>query len=203
MLYVHHIIRRIIIWISVTFISLIVLFIVAFISSPPMIQPIIVKGAEQVAKTADMIESVMSNRSFSSTPQYIRIARSVLYVTLMIYMNNIRLNVLFSAPFIGGIIYGVILALNGWIGRYVAERIVGDKWYIVLACTLFASPHSYLEFLAYSIAVTESAILSLHIVKRRVGRRHLKQYAVYIAVSFIILLVAAVSEALIILLLNG
>ena len=112
----------------------------------------------------------------------------------VIFLNNAELDALFAVPFVGPGFYAVSMAETGAVGRYVAELVAGSAWQEYLFSKVLASPHTYLEFLAYSVASCESLILSAKIAKRSTGRGDLLVYVASLAISFATLYVAAVLE---------
>ncbi len=125
--------------------------------------------------------------------QKITAARTPLGLAMIIFVNNARIALLFSIPLANIAIYIPVMLMTAWTGRMLAELIAGKSWPTALAM-LLASPHSYLEFIAYSIVLVEGVLLGLKLVKRRASRADLYVYGLHIAMALALLALAAIAE---------
>jgi uncharacterized membrane protein SpoIIM required for sporulation len=207
--YLKYAARRAPLWFSIAVTSIVILLVISFISYPPGMEKFVSKGAERLIKTAEAIHTQTSDSESTPTStggeggaeastesSYFS---NLLYAATLIFLNNARVNALLSVPILGTLMYGAVLVVNGWVGRYVSELLAGSQWYTILVPAVFLSPHSYLEFLAYSITVTESATLTYYILKRSRLPEYVRYYGLSLALSFAVLFVAALVEASLIL----
>jgi len=112
----------------------------------------------------------------------------------LLFLNNVRIALLLSIPLINIALLVPIVFMTAWLGRILAEMVAGKSWTLIVVM-LIATPHSYLEFIAYSIVLTEGVYLGWKIVKRKAERADLYVHGLYIAMSIIILALAAMVEA--------
>ena len=111
-----------------------------------------------------------------------------------LFLNNVRIALLLSIPLINVTVLIPVMLMTAWLGRVLAEMVAGKSWTLVMLM-LLATPHSYLEFIAYSIALTEGLYLGWKIVKRKTRRVDFYIYGLYIITSIVILVIAAMVEA--------
>lgn len=110
---------------------------------------------------------------------------------LGIFRNNFTITIISFLPFVGPLYSGY--ALFGT-GRAIAgEAIAHNLSPSSVFFQLLLRPYTWLEFAAYSIAITSSLWLAYSIVNRTIGRE-LKNTAEMIIVSAILLFVAAAIE---------
>jgi len=111
-----------------------------------------------------------------------------------LFLNNVRIALLLSIPLINIVVLIPVMLMTAWLGRILAEIVAGKSWPLVMVM-LLATPHSYLEFIAYSIVLTEGIYLGWKIIKRKAERTDLYVHGLYIAMSIAILAFAAMVEA--------
>lgn len=111
-----------------------------------------------------------------------------------LFLNNVRIALLLSIPLINVVVLIPVMLMTAWLGRILAEVVAGKSWALVMVM-LLATPHSYLEFIAYSIVLTEGVYLGWKIVRRRAKRADFYIYGLYIVTSTVILVLAAMVEA--------
>ena len=111
-----------------------------------------------------------------------------------LFLNNVRIALLLSIPLINIVVLIPVMLMTAWLGRILAEIVAGKSWPLVMVM-LLATPHSYLEFIAYSIVLTEGIYLGWKIIKRKAERTDLFVHGLYIAMSIAILAFAAMVEA--------
>ena len=75
-----------------------------------------------------------------------------------LFLNNVRIALLLSIPLINVVVLIPVMLMTAWLGRILAEMVAGKSWALVMVM-LLATPHSYLEFIAYSIVLTEGVYL--------------------------------------------
>jgi hypothetical protein len=114
-----------------------------------------------------------------------------------IFGNNFFHSLLMFTPFIGPIYGGLVFFNTG----YVVAIIAAARGFPtgLLFTTLFLYPHTWLEFFAYSLALSQSAFLAMAIIKGRFKQEALRT-CVIITICALILLLAAVVEIILILL---
>lgn len=112
-----------------------------------------------------------------------------------IFGNNFFHSLIMFTPFIGPL-YGALIFFNtGIVIAIIASATNANT--ASLFFLLFLFPHTWLEFLAYSLAMSQSVFLSIAIVRGRF-RQELVRTCVIIAVCALILLLAALAEVILI-----
>jgi hypothetical protein len=112
-----------------------------------------------------------------------------------IFGNNFFHSLIMFTPFVGPLYGGFVFFNTGTILEIIA--IVQNTNTGLLFVTLFLFPHTWLEFFAYSLAMSQSVFLSMAIVRGRF-RQELVRTCVIMAVCALILLLAALAEVIII-----
>jgi uncharacterized membrane protein SpoIIM required for sporulation len=112
-----------------------------------------------------------------------------------IFGNNFFQCLILFTPFIGPL-YGVLVFFNtGFVIAVIAA--VRSANPTMLFVTLFLFPHTWLEFFAYSLALSQSAFLAIAIIKGRF-RQEAVRTCVIITICALVLLLAAVAEVILI-----
>lgn len=123
---------------------------------------------------------------------------------ITIFLNNARVNTLLAVPFISIIIYPTMIVTTAWVLRVVVSEIANNT--AIMQGILYQSiilllllPHSYLETLSYGIAFVCSNKLMVALLrglrKKRFTEDIILYYIFAMAVSFLILLIAAFVES--------
>jgi len=123
---------------------------------------------------------------------------------IIIFLNNARVNTLLAVPFISIIIYPTMIVTTAWVLRVVVSEIANST--AIMQGILYQSiilllllPHSYLETLSYGIAFVCSNKLMVALLrdlrKKRFTEDIILYYIFAMAVSFLILLIAAFVES--------
>lgn len=123
---------------------------------------------------------------------------------IIIFLNNARVNTLLAVPFISIIIYPTMIVTTAWVLRVVVSEIANNT--AIMQGILYQSiilllllPHSYLETLSYGIAFVCSNKLMVALLrdlrKKRFTEDIILYYIFAMAVSFLILLIAAFVES--------
>lgn len=108
-----------------------------------------------------------------------------------IFGNNYMLCLFMFAPVIGPIFGIYVLYNTGWVIGALAVSRGADR--AVMFASIFILPHAWLEYLAYSLAMTQSVWLLMKIFKGQFGREVVPT-AILIALDALILLTAAFVE---------
>jgi|YelNatPaOPRAMG01_1025707.scaffolds.fasta_scaffold71582_2 hypothetical protein len=150
---------------------------------------IYVSMAAMPISSADAEELVKGARQLLEGVQGV----SFVYQVLGIFTNNIRIAALEFVPALGWVIF---LASATTTGRVLAALASSSQipWQLI-ALSLFASPHAWLEFIAYSIAVTQGTFLIYSWRKKRLLFESLRTLFAILAV-LIMLLFAAFLETI-------
>ncbi len=112
-----------------------------------------------------------------------------------IFGNNFMITLIMFVPIIGPL-FGVYAFYNT--GALIAAVATAEHFNPTLRfLTLFLIPVTWLEFLAYSIAIAESVWLIRRIIQRR-GKREIINASMFISICAVILLVAAIIETVLI-----
>lgn len=112
-----------------------------------------------------------------------------------IFGNNFFQSLIMFTPFIGPL-YGALVFFNTGIVIAIIASATNTNAGLLLM-TLFLYPHTWLEFIAYSLAMSQSVFLSIAIVRGRF-RQELVRTCVIMAVCVLILLLAALLEVILI-----
>jgi uncharacterized membrane protein SpoIIM required for sporulation len=123
---------------------------------------------------------------------------------IIIFLNNARVSTLLAVPFISIIIYPTMIVTTAWVLRVVVSEIANNT--AIMQGILYQSiilllllPHSYLETLSYGIAFVCSNKLMVALLrdlrKKRFTEDIILYYIFAMAVSFLILLIAAFVES--------
>jgi len=177
---------KLIIWISIVALS-IVLLIIGY----SYLYVVFPKGLleQGVNRLSEVVEEGLKSSKDSSIDLILRL-------TLTIMANNAIANTLFALPFVGPLFYVYTIVFTGAILRYYVELYTKSIPHEKIMLSLLTTPHTYIEFLAYAIALTESIILTTVIVKTIVNRKHLLGYLAMLCISYAVLFLAAFVEAL-------
>ncbi|MEM2917190.1 MAG: stage II sporulation protein M [Candidatus Bathyarchaeia archaeon] len=108
-----------------------------------------------------------------------------------IFGNNYMLCLFMFAPVIGPIFGIYVLYNTGWVIGAIAVSRGVDR--ALMFTSIFILPHAWLEYLAYSLAMTQSVWLLLKIFKGQFGKEVVPT-AILIALDALILLAAAFVE---------
>lgn len=187
--------RKVLIWISLIFISILILvlgYIYAYEIFPENLMRLGMERLSNIAK-----EGYGLSRNFSLD--------NILKITLIILANNAIVNVLFALPFLGPISYLYVITFTGAVLRFYIDYIgthIGKSFNSEAIMLLLITPHTYVELLAYAITLTESILISISIVKANISKRITLNYLIMIGLSYVVLFVAALIEALTMFLIN-
>jgi len=112
-----------------------------------------------------------------------------------IFGNNFMHTLILFTPFFG-LIWGAFIFFN----TGVVLAIMGSATHInaeILLILLFLSPHTWLELIAYSLALSQNVLLMMAIFKGQF-KEELKRTCIIITICALILLLAAVVEVILI-----
>ena len=115
----------------------------------------------------------------------------VLRGTALIFGNNLMLCLMFFIPLIGPFFGCYVLYSTGV--AIAAESLGSGIHPLITFLLLFIFPFTWLEFLAYSTALSQSVWLSWRIIQHN-GKRELSNTGIAISICAVILLTAAVIE---------
>jgi uncharacterized membrane protein SpoIIM required for sporulation len=111
-----------------------------------------------------------------------------------IFGNNFMLCLLAFIPFFGALWEFYVMLSTG---VAIAAISYGQVNPLAALFSLFIFPFTWLEFLAYSIAITESFWLFWRLIHKK-GKTEIKNASILISISAVLLLVAAIIETAII-----
>jgi len=208
---VKHALRLLALWYLIALVSLVAMFAVAQIPRSQRLDGAVEAGVRDIESTTKIIQNISDNNlrhddgyqpldenRNQDRPMLPAKARTVILTSLVLFSKNLRPLIILLAPFFGSIFYGIMIVYNGLLGRTLAEMMFGSRWQLALFTVLFLYPHSYLEFLSYSIAVHSSTILGFQLVKDRKSWKPFEVYWKRALISIGCLYLAAVVEALLI-----
>jgi uncharacterized membrane protein SpoIIM required for sporulation len=113
----------------------------------------------------------------------------------LIFGNNMMYCLLMFTPFVGPIGGLYILYSTGKVLAAMSYVQGGDP--ILLLLNLLIYPHAWLEYISYSLAISEGMLLSYYAVKHRLKglRAEIGRTAIYISACAVLLLLGALAEA--------
>ena len=158
---------------------------VLFIAIPPQLR-------DALRDEIERMKSVISSSSLGE-------------LVIAIFINNARANTMLAIPILNIIVYPSMLLSTAWALRIDVEMQLtsigmgGVDLFTALAAalaTLFILPHTYIEFLSYSITFVASSKLMIYMFKRNIDKERVKYYLFLVAVSMAILFIAALIEGL-------
>jgi len=136
----------------------------------------------------DRLEAERFYDEFKTESQYIDMVP-------FIFGNNFMHTLIMFVPFLGPI-YGMFVFFNT--GIVLAMIAVASGVNVpLLFVLLFLFPHAWLEFIAYSLALSQSLLLALAIFRGRV-KQELTRTCIVVTVCALILFLAAVIEVILI-----
>jgi len=116
----------------------------------------------------------------------------------LIFGNNLMYCLVMFIPFIGPISGFYVLYSTGKVLAAISQTVGANPLILLMSIMIF--PHAWLEYISYSLAITEGILLSIYIVKYRFRgvRAEAMNVAKYIAVCSILLLIGAAIEMMLI-----
>ncbi len=123
---------------------------------------------ERILNTAKELRTIFANKSFHE-------------LVLMILLNNAFINSMLLIPFLNIIIAIEMTLQTAWVLRMF---LVINNIDLYTAYTLLLMPHTYIEFLAYTIAFTTSLRIMFNLFRRR------KFEKIYILINIILILLS-------------
>jgi len=152
---------------------------------PPILRPTLEAVAEVLTRSASSMVPARGEPTWAS----------VLRVASLILANNVRVELLSAAPFLGALAYPASLTVTTWVLKLLATARFGEGW-LEAATGVLRMPHTYLELLAYSIVFVEGCVTAYHLARRGdVPESHVRRFAVSLLISLAVLTVAALVEA--------
>jgi len=127
---------------------------------------------------------------------------TVLSGTLLIFRNNFMISLLMFIPFFGPFFGGYVTHNTGVV--IAAESLTSPSPVppTLVLLVLFVFPFTWMEFIVYSLAFSESLWLSWSLIKHK-GREELLTTLILILVCLLVLLAAAFIEMVLIMALSG
>jgi len=116
----------------------------------------------------------------------------------LIFGNNLMYCLVMFIPFIGPISGFYVLYSTGKVLAAISQTVGANPLILLMSIMIF--PHAWLEYISYSLAITEGILLSIYILKYRFRgvRAEAMNVAKYIAVCSILLLIGAAIEMMLI-----
>jgi len=122
-------------------------------------------------------------------------SRQYIATVPFIFGNNFMHTLIMFTPFLGPIYGGFIFFNTGVVLAMIA--VTSGVNVPLLFVFLFLLPHAWLEFIAYSLALSQSVLLTIAILKGRF-RQELTRTCVTVTLCALILFLAAVVEVILI-----
>ena len=116
--------------------------------------------------------------------------------TTPIFINNFLIAVIMFIPFLGPLMGTIILHTTGVVIAATAMSVNLSGVWLLLGLLIF--PFAWLEFISYSIAITQSIFLVIGLLRSRF-KNELFRTAFLILTVFVMLFIAAFIEAILIL----
>ena len=176
----------------------------SFIHPPSSINSEMTKTANKVVHVANNVRQTVNNPG-SSSGQGARSAGSssflvrLLRATSIIFLNNLRVELLLSIPVFSACFAPSFAVVNGLVIRSLAVDYLQTSPTTVIKILVLA-PHTWFEFMAYAIVLFESSVIGWKFIRRRErpSREELKDYFLSLILATVILFIAAVLEVFII-----
>ncbi|ABW02466.1 stage II sporulation protein M [Caldivirga maquilingensis] len=117
---------------------------------------------------------------------------------MVIFTHNLSLNLIMNIPFIGPIMYVILIGFTGIALGYIVVSSIGvSVLYLILAYVSSAIlPHGLLELFSYSLSAYNSVDASVNVIKRRPLNTTLINWVLRLLLSVLILFIAAYVEYL-------
>lgn len=144
--------------------------------------------------------SAQDSQSINNDIEQIRASvqnASIWQATFIIFQNNVIIDMIMFIPFAGPAIGSYVLYNTGQAVNAESNSTENNPMNlpaILVFLLLFISPHTWLEFAAYSTALASSLWLTWRIIQRK-GKRELTRTAMFVAICVALLLIAAFVEA--------
>jgi len=115
---------------------------------------------------------------------------------MVIFIHNLSLNLIMNIPFIGPLMYVILIGFTGVALGYIVVSSIGvSVLYLILAYVSSAIlPHGLLELFSYSLSVYNSVNISIDVVKRRPLGTAFIYWVLRLLLSVLILFIAAYVE---------
>jgi len=182
--------RRVFIWLILMFLSIVGLILGYIYAYTVFPEDLLRLGFERLSGVAREASEISKSFSFDR----------ILRLAIAIFINNAVANLLFMIPFFGLIIYVYVITFTGAVLRFYIDYILTESRYsspkLSILLTLLITPHTYIEFLAYAITVTESIAFSISIIKTKLSKKNILSYFALLGLSYLILYIAAIVETL-------
>jgi len=158
-----------------------ILFLCLFVTSAGALSSVNITEAKMIVKDFNEIEEIIKKVGVR-----------------LIFGNNLMYCLIMFIPFIGPISGFYVLYSTGRILAAIGRTVGANPLILFMSIMIF--PHAWLEYISYSLAITESILLSIYVVKYRFRgvRAEASNAAKYIAICSILLLIGAAIEMLLI-----
>jgi len=151
-----------------------VIFIAIYIAPPQEIE-------EQILNTVNELNTILANKSFHE-------------LILMIFLNNASINSMLLIPFFNIVIAIEMTLQTAWVLRMYLIINNNDLY---ISYTLLLMPHTYIEFLAYTIALTTSLRIMFNLFRRRkLEKAHILVDGIIVLLSYLLLFISSVIESI-------
>jgi len=196
--YILYTIKHLPLWLAISLLSLIAMYISASFTNPPVIlKPRTVEDAVHVVNVSNTVREIKLNASTRSIGYFENIALHI-QTALLIFTHNLIMVLLYAIPLTGVLIYGLSIIYNSWVLNELRVIIgFGMSLEDFIVKNIVLKPHTYLELLSYSIAVCESTLLWFRLFIKK-DRQALHYYIYSVILSVLILLISSIVETILI-----
>jgi len=151
-----------------------IVFIAIYIAPPQELE-------EQILNTAHELNTILANRSFHE-------------LILIIFLNNASINSMLLIPFLNIVIAVVMTLHTAWVLRmYLVTKNID----LYTSYILLLMPHTYMEFLAYTIALTTSLRIMFNLFRRRkTEKSDILIDGIIVLLSYLLLFISSVIESI-------
>jgi len=151
-----------------------VIFITIYIAPPQEIE-------EQILNTVHELNTILANKSFHE-------------LVLIIFLNNASINSMLLIPFLNIVIAIEMTLQTAWVLR---TYLVINNIDLYTSYTLLLMPHTYIEFLAYTIALTTSLKIMVNLFRRRkTAKADILIDGIIVLLSYLLLFISSVIESI-------
>jgi len=150
-----------------------VIFIAIYTAPPQEIE-------EQILNTVNELNTILANKSFHE-------------LILTIFLNNASINSMLLIPFLNIVIAIGMTLQTAWVLRMY---LVINNIDLYTSYTLLLMPHTYIEFLAYTITLTTSLRIMFNLFRRKTEKVDILIDVIIVLLSYLLLFISSVIESM-------
>lgn len=162
-------------WLAIMLPWILGIILIAIYVAPPQ------EIEEQILNAVNELNTILANKKFHE-------------LILMIFLNNAAINLMLLIPFFNIVIAIEMTVQTAWVLR---TYLVINNNDLYISYTLLLMPHTYIEFLAYTITLSTSLRIIFNLFRRRkLEKTSILVDAVLISLSYLLLFTSSVIETI-------